>query len=138
MTLGRSKFETELQVRPDDIDMNRHVHASRYFDYVLAARFDQMARCYKMSMEEFMSAGLGWYVRTAHMEFKRPLGLGEHFIVRTWVEEFLKDGVRVNFEIDRKKNGKRCCDGYFLYTMVKLQTGRAEIIPDSIVAKYAI
>ena len=138
MTLGRTKFETELQVRPDDIDMNRHVHASRYFDYVLAARFDQMARCYKMSMEEFMSADLGWYVRTAQMEFKRPLGLGEHFVVRTWVEEFLKDGVRVNFEIDRKKNGKRCCDGYFLYTMVKLQTGRAEIIPDAIVAKYAI
>jgi len=138
MHLGRSKFVTELQVRPDDIDMNRHVHASRYLDYVLAARFDQMERCYKMSMGEFMSAGLGWYVRTAHLEFKRPLGLGEHFIVRTWVEEFLKDGVRVNFEIDRKKKGKRCCDGYFLYTMVKLQTGRAEIIPDWIVAKYAI
>ncbi|MBI3850715.1 MAG: acyl-CoA thioesterase [Verrucomicrobia bacterium] len=138
MILGRSKFETELQVRPDDMDMNRHVHASRYFDYVLAARFDQMARCYKMSMEEFMSAGLGWYVRTAHLEFKRQLGLGEHFIVRTWVEEFVKDGVKVCFEIDRKKNGKRCCDGYFLYTMVKLQTGRAENIPEAIVAKYAI
>ena len=37
MTLGRTKFETELQVRPDDIDMNQHVHASRYHDYVLAA-----------------------------------------------------------------------------------------------------
>ncbi len=33
-----SKFETELQVRPDDIDMNQHVHGSRYMDYVLAAR----------------------------------------------------------------------------------------------------
>ena len=40
-----SRFETELQVRPDDIDMNQHVHNSRYFDYVLAARYDQMARC---------------------------------------------------------------------------------------------
>jgi acyl-CoA thioester hydrolase len=138
MHLGHTKFETELQVRPDDIDMNRHVHSSRYLDYVLAARFDQMERCYGMSIEEFMQAGLGWYVRTAHLEFKRPLDLGEHFIVRTWVEEFLKDGVRVHFEIDRKKNGKRCCDGHFLYTMVKLQTGRAEIIPDWIVAKYAI
>ena len=35
-----SKFETELQVRPDDIDMYQHVHSSRYMDYVLAARFD--------------------------------------------------------------------------------------------------
>jgi len=54
MTLGRTRFETELTVRPDDIDMNQHVHSSRYQDYVLAARYDQMARCYKMPMEEFI------------------------------------------------------------------------------------
>ena len=40
--LVRSKFESEMQVRPDDIDMYQHVHSSRYMDYVLAARFDQM------------------------------------------------------------------------------------------------
>src|ERR1019366_6508676 len=37
-----SKFETELAVRPDDIDLYQHVHSTRYLDYVLAARFDQM------------------------------------------------------------------------------------------------
>jgi len=63
-----SRFETELQVRPDDIDMNQHVHNSRYFDYVLAARYDQMARCYGMSMEEFLKAGCSWVVKTAHLE----------------------------------------------------------------------
>ena len=77
MTEEFSRFETELQVRPDDIDMNQHVHGSRYFDYVLAARYDQMARCYKMAMDEFTAAGLGWFVKTSHMEYKRPLCLGE-------------------------------------------------------------
>ena len=138
MTLGKSKFETELQVRPDDIDMNQHVHASRYMDYVLAARYDQMARCYKMSMEEFTQAGYGWFVRTAHIEFKRPLGLGDRFIVRTWIEQFFKDGVEVRFEIFKSQNSKRCCDGYFHYTMVKLPTGRAEPIPDWIAEKYSV
>src|SRR6266567_5169865 len=95
MTLGRTKFETQLQVRPDDIDMNQHVHGSRYFDYVLAARYDQMARCYKMSMEDFIKAGFGWFVRTAHVEYKRPLVLGEQIVVRTWVEEMLRTGVKV-------------------------------------------
>jgi acyl-CoA thioester hydrolase/thioesterase-3 len=136
--LGRSKFETELQVRPDDIDMNRHVHASRYLDYVLAARYDQMARCYKMSMEEFLQAGYGWVVRVSHLEYKRPLGLGEHFVVKTWIEEILQDGVLVKFEIVKKKSGKLCCDGHFHYTMVDLKTGRAESIPEWIVQKYAI
>src|SRR2546428_6394035 len=102
MILGRTKFETELQVRPDDIDMNQHVHGSRYFDYVLAARYDQMERCYQMSMAEFIKAGYGWFIRVAHVEYKRPLRLGERFIVRTWVDEMFKDGVRVKFEIFKK------------------------------------
>ena len=136
--LGRSRFETELQVRPDDIDMNQHVHGSRYFDYVLAARYDQMERCYKVPMQQFIDAGYGWYVKTAHLEYKRALGLGERFIVRTWVDAIRRSEVTVKFELLRKSNSKLCCDGYFDYTMISLKTGRAETIPDWIVQKYAI
>lgn len=134
----RSKFETELQVRPDDLDMNAHVHNSKYFDYVLAARFDQMERCYKMSMQEFISMGLGWVVKTAHVEYKRPLGMGERMIVRTWIEDFLEDGVKVQFEITKKGNGKISCDGWFLFTMIDLKTGRSEKIPESVKHRYEI
>ena len=134
----RTPFETTLQVRPDDIDMNQHVHSSRYMDYVLAARYDQMARCYQMSMEEFQKAGFGWVVRSARIDYKRALGLGESFTVRTWVEQILKDGVLVRFEIFRGTNRKLCCDGEIHYTMISLKTGRAETIPDWIVEKYAI
>lgn len=138
MTSIHSKFESELQVRPDDIDMNQHVHNSRYFDYVLAARYDQMNRCYKMPMEEFLKHGFGWVVRRAFIEYKRPLGLGDWFIVRTWIHEVMDDGVQVHFEIIRKSTGKLSCDGYFDYTMVNVKTGRAESIPDWIKEKYSI
>jgi len=47
------KFETEITVRPNKIDYNRHVHQSVYLDYLVHARIDQMERCYKMSIEEF-------------------------------------------------------------------------------------
>ena len=133
-----SKFESELQVRPDDIDMNQHVHNSRYFDYVLAARYDQMSRCYKMPMEEFLKHGFGWVVRRAFIEYRRPLGLGDWFIVRTWIHEIVDDGVQVHFEIIKKSTGKLSCDGYFDYTMVNTKTGRAESIPDWIKQKYSI
>lgn len=138
MVTHHSKFETELQVRPDDIDMNQHVHNTRYLDYVLAARYDQMERCYKMPMEEFISLGYGWVVHTAHVEYKRPLGLGDKIIVRTWIEEVVKDGVHVRFEILRNDNSKLSCDGYVYYTMVSLKTGRAEAIPEWIIAKYSV
>src|SRR5678816_4223599 len=120
MTPGRAKFQTELQVRPDDIDMNQHVHSSRYFDYVLAARYDQMSRCYGMGMDEFLKLDFGWVVKVAHLDFKRPLSIGEAIIVTTWIEEIFKDGVKVIFEVTRKTTGKLCCEGYFDYTMVNL------------------
>ncbi|MDE3058716.1 MAG: acyl-CoA thioesterase, partial [Bacteroidota bacterium] len=106
MTPQHSVFETEIQVRPDDIDMNQHVHSSRYIDYVLAARYDQMERCYKMPMDEFLKLGYGWVIQVSHIEFKRPLLLGDRFLVQTSVEEMYNDGVKVSFRVVKKETGK--------------------------------
>jgi acyl-CoA thioester hydrolase/thioesterase-3 len=135
-----SKFETEMQVRPDDIDLFQHVHSRRYMDYVLAARYDQMARCYGMSWEDFIQRGLGWYLTDIAMNFLRPLGLGERFVVRTWIEEFRADGrgVRVRFEIEKQKTGKRCVNGHAEYQLINLATNRAIPIPEDIRSKYSV
>lgn len=133
-----SKFETELQVRPDDIDMNQHVHNSRYFDYVLAARYEQMEKNYRFSMQKFIEMGFGWVISKAIVNYKRPLGLGDHFIVKTGITELLNKGCIVAFEINNKKTGKLCCDGEFHYTMVNINTGRSETIPEWIIAQYSI
>ena len=37
-----ASFETEIIIRPDDIDLNNHLHSTKYFDYVLYARLRQM------------------------------------------------------------------------------------------------
>ncbi len=131
-------FESELTVRPDDIDMNNHVHFSRYLDYVLAARYDQMGRCYKMSMDEFIALGLGWVVKSCTIEYKRPLILGDSMLVRTNIDEVKSTEARVRFEILKKDSGKISAEGYFDYTLVNLKTGRAEKIPPEIIEKYSI
>jgi YbgC/YbaW family acyl-CoA thioester hydrolase len=133
-----TKFESHFQVRPDDIDMNQHVHNSTYFDYVLAARYDQMGRCYGMPMEEFLKLGFGWVVRIAHVEYKRPLGLGDRFIVRTWIDEMKKFGVKVQFEIEREADNATACIGWFDYVMIAMQSGRPTAIPESIIEKYSV
>jgi acyl-CoA thioester hydrolase/thioesterase-3 len=133
-----SRFESVMSVRPDDIDMNQHVHSSRYQDYVLAARYDQMARCYGVSMEEFIALGLGWFVNTSYIEYKRPLRMGDRFRVRTWVDAFRRDGVRIGFEILREPNGKLSSHGWCEYTLVSLSTGRSADIPAWIVEKYSV
>ena len=133
-----SKFETELAVRPDDIDLYQHVHSTRYLDYVLAARFDQMERHYGMSMQAFAARGLGWFMNAATIEFKRPLGWGDRMIVRCWVVSIADAGCRVAFEIDKLPHRKRVCQGHCDYTLVTLATGRATPIPEDVRAKYSI
>lgn len=133
-----SRFETVMQVRPDDIDMNQHVHNSRYFDYVLAARYDQMERCYRMPMSIFIDYGFSWVIRKAFIEYKRPLGLGDWFVVQTWIMRIENDSAYVGFEIRRKDNNKVCCDGEFHYVMVNSTTGRAEKIPEWMREKYEV
>ncbi|MEN9631920.1 MAG: Long-chain acyl-CoA thioesterase FadM [Verrucomicrobiota bacterium] len=133
-----SKFETELAVRPDDIDLYQHVHSTRYLDYVLAARFDQMERCYGMPMSAFAQLGLGWFMTSATIHFRRPLGLGDRMTVRTWIEAFTESGCRVAFEIEKLSTGKRVCDGHCDYTLVTLATGRATPLPADVRARYSI
>jgi YbgC/YbaW family acyl-CoA thioester hydrolase len=131
-------FETEHRVRPDDIDMFQHVHNSKYFDYVLAARYEQMDTCYGMAMEKFMERGFGWVVRTAHVDYKRPLMMGDYFLVRTGIETIDDKGCRVAFTITNKATKKICCDGWFDYTMIDMKTGRGAKIPDDIIEHYRI
>jgi len=133
-----SRFTTELKVRPDDIDMFNHVHNSKYFDYVLAARYEQMETAYGMSMEQFMEQGYGWVVKTAHVEFKRPLTLGETFKVTTGILSMNEKSSKVSFEIVSNKTGKVCSDGWFDYVLIDIKTGRGMKITQEMIDKYSI
>ena len=133
-----SRFTTDFKVRPDDIDMFNHVHNSTYFDYVLAARYEQMETNYRMPMEEFLSRGYGWVVRAAFVDYKRPLGLGDHFVVETGIDTINDKGCRVSFEIKIKKTGKVACDGWFDYVMIDVSTGRGVKVSEDMIAKYSV
>ncbi len=133
-----AKFESELSVRPDDIDLYQHVHSTRYLAYVLAARFEQMERFYGMGMAEFARRGLGWFMTSAQIQFKRPLGLGDRMIVRTWIDSFTSHGCRVPFQIERADTQKLSCDGVCDYVLVTLADGKPTPLPPDVLEKYGI
>jgi len=133
-----SIFETELAVRPDDIDMFNHVHNSKYLDYVLAARYEQMERCYGMSWKQFTEQGFGWVVAKVTINFKRPLKIGEKMVVRTGILEMNEKGSNVQFEILNKTTGKISADGIFDYVMIDLQTQRSCKVNEEMIKAYSI
>jgi YbgC/YbaW family acyl-CoA thioester hydrolase len=130
-------YESDLRVRPDDIDMYRHVHNSKYLDYVLAARYDQMDHCYGMSMEKFLELGFGWVVKAVQINYKRALTLGDYFTIRTGIETIDENGCRVKFTIINKTNKKVSCDGWFDFVMIDVANNKSVKIPAEIIAHYA-
>lgn len=133
-----SIFESELQVRPDDIDMFNHVHNSKYLDYVLAARYEQMHKFYKMSWEDFAKMGYGWVVSKVTISFKRPLKLGNTIIVKTSILSILEKGCTVQFEIVNKATGKVASDGVFDYSLIDLATQKSCRVTPQMVDAYCI
>ena len=129
-------YESELRVRPDDIDMFNHVHNSKYFDYVLAARYDQMERCYGLSMESFIERGFGWLVRSVYMDYKRALKMSDCFLVRTGIKTIDAKKCKVHFEIISKATGKISCDGWFDFVLIDLKTGKGVLIPQDVIEHY--
>ncbi len=120
-------FQTEYRVRPDVIDMYRHVHNSRY---------DQMERCYGMAMEVFLEQGYGWLVRTVYIDYKRPLILGDYFTVNTGIESIDEKICRVKFDIKNKSTNKICCDGWFDFVLITITDGKAAKIPANVIEHY--
>jgi len=135
---ANSIFSTEIIVRPDDIDLNNHVHFTKYLDYFLAARYDQMSRCYKVSMEEFIGMGYNWVASQMTINYKRSLLLGDVAIVKTQWDSFNGAQVNVNFWIYSKKTNKLISDGFGVFTLIKSDSLRPVRIPQEIVEKYLI
>lgn len=131
-------FETEVAVRPADIDLHGHVHSPEYLSYFLTARFEQMRENYGISMREFQERGYSWFIRRTEIDYRKPLGLGDRMIVRSRIDEVSKTSAWVAFEILEKESRDVCCQGRVLNVLVKLDTGRPARIPDWAVASYSV
>lgn len=138
MENSNSVFETELIVRPDDIDMNNHVHNSKYLDYIQTARFIQMRDCYKVPMEEYIERGLNWFASEVHLQYKRQMKFGDIAVIKTQVGDWSGAQVTINVWVYNKTTNKVCVEGKMLYTLVSLTSGRPVRIPEDIIERHKI
>ena len=135
---SNSIFETEIIVRPDDIDMNNHVHNSKYLDYIQTARFIQMRDNYKVPMEEYIEKGLNWFASEVQLKYKREMKFGDIAVVKTQVGEWSGAQVTINVWVYNKATNKVCVEGKMFYTLVSLTSGRPTRIPDDIIERHKI
>lgn len=131
-------FASEITIRPDDIDLNNHVHHTKYLDYVLAARYIQMKENYKMAMSEFHKLELNWLVSTTHIDYKRALKLEDKILVKTKSESANGAQSRVLFWIVNKETNKVAAEGYIIYTLISMKTGKPVRIPEDVIQIFSV
>lgn len=131
-------FASEITIRPDDIDLNNHVHHTKYLDYVLAARYIQMKEKYKMAMSEFHKLELNWLVSTTHIDYKRALKLEDKILVKTQSESANGAQSRVLFWIVNKETNKVAAEGYIIYTLISMKTGKPVRIPEDVIQIFSV
>jgi acyl-CoA thioester hydrolase/thioesterase-3 len=137
-TNTNSIFETEIIVRPDDIDMNNHVHNSKYLDYIQTARFIQMRDNYKVPMEEYIGKGLNWFASEVHLQYKRELKFGDIALVKTQVGDWRGAQVTINVWVYNKATNKIAVEGKMFYTLVSIGSGRPVRIPEELIERHKI
>jgi len=89
-------------------------------------------------MEEFHNLDYNWVVSATYIEYKRALILGDKISVRTQIDSVNGAQSKVNFWIVKSENNKIAAEGYLLYTMVSLKSGRPVRIPEDIIKRYSV
>lgn len=132
------KFTTDIMVQPRDVDINGHVHHSVYLDYLLTARYDQMKRGYKMSMDEFNKMGFTWVARKYDITYKSGIKLNDTAVVTTWISTIGHMDVLVNFIITSKNTRRVAARGSARFILLDIQTKKPVKIPDKVIEKYSL
>jgi YbgC/YbaW family acyl-CoA thioester hydrolase len=102
MTEVKKVLESAMKIRFHDCDPFNHLNNSRYIDYIMAARGDQLIDnygfdIYKLSGEQAVS----WVSAHTQISYLAPVFLGEEVIVRTQLlsctdKSLLVEGVMLN------------------------------------------
>ena len=137
MSLNQQEYASDLAVRPDDIDLFGHVHSAKYLDYFLAARFDQMERCYGFGMGEYLAQGLGWYLQDSQISYKRPLKMGDTITIFTHIVSIERTGCIVAFRMINKSSNKLSCEGNCKFALIELNSQKAIPVPQWIIDRHS-
>lgn len=84
MTGLKKELESSLKIRFPDCDPFNHLNNSRYIDYMINAREDQLIEYYHFDAHQLsLTLGIGWVLAQTDIAYLHPAYLNETVIVQT-------------------------------------------------------
>ncbi|HET8963291.1 MAG TPA: acyl-CoA thioesterase [Chitinophagales bacterium] len=132
-------LSTEVLIRFSDCDPFNHLNNSKYIDYFLNAREDQLLQYYDLDLFAYSkTTGCAWVVGQHKIAYLKPAFTMEKVIIESTIVEWNTNNVLVEFKMwnSEKTKLKSLMWTYFHY--YNLATQKSEIHPEEINAKFKV
>lgn len=128
-------MEFEHVVTPDEIDELGHVNNQVYLDWLMGAA-TRHSKAVGWALDRLIAMGEGWVVRRHEIDYLQPVLLGETVIMRTWVETAEKASSERYYEVSKKSDGRKVCQGRTMWVWINYKTGRPCRIPAALIKDF--
>lgn len=89
MTQLKKVLESPMKIRFHDCDPFNHLNNSRYLDYIMTARGDQLVDHYNLDIYKLArEQGVGWVIAQTQISYLAPARLMEEVIIETQLLSF--------------------------------------------------
>lgn len=125
------ELESTTVVRFQDCDPFQHLNNSRYIDYFINAREDQLLQFYNFNMYDVMrQTNHGWVVSKTQVAYLSPAVMQEQLIIRTRLIRLTENSLVIESVMLNQEAKRLKAFSWIELTYVNLQTGRSARHPD--------
>lgn len=129
--------ESQIIIRFSDCDPMGHLNNSRYQDYFINAREDQLLSFYGVDFHERgKNHGEGWYVSKSQIAYLFPALLREKVIIRSSLIMVFEKAIRIEMQMLDLQKRRLKAMAWMDFTWVNIKTGRSMKHPEDLLQFY--
>jgi thioesterase III len=132
------QLETTAIIRFQDCDPFQHLNNSRYIDYFMNAREDQLKQFYDFRIfEVFQETGHAWVVSKNQIAYVAPAVMLEEVIIRTQLIQMTENVLVVEGLMLDKTGQKLKSVAWIEFVFISLLNGKPAKHPDEFMNQFA-
>jgi acyl-CoA thioester hydrolase len=131
--MSSAAFEMTVAVMRGDIDEQNHVNNTVYLRWVQEVATAHWCAVASAEAQE----SIGWVVLRHEIDYKTPACLGDHVVLRTWVDKATRLTFERFTEIRRNSDGQLLSKARTLWCPINAQTGRPVRVPTGVREQFS-
>jgi acyl-CoA thioester hydrolase len=123
-------YDGFVEARFSELDPYGHVNSKHFLDYVISTRWSYLEKKLKMTSDELIKKGLGFFLKRSEINYKKPVAGGMLLYVSSHVEKAEDATLVIHFKIQDEGKQKLFADGELHFAVMDLVKLRPQALPE--------